>query len=280
MDRDTVTPNPPAPTRAHRIVFLGGLHRSGTSLLFRLLRNQPLVSGFENTGVPEDEGQHLQTVYPPAKAFGGEGRFGFSAGAHMTELPADVARATAATLFEQWSPYWDLDSPVLIEKSPPNIIRTRFLQSLFPEARFVIIVRHPLEVALAQRKRVGSQPVWSLLRHWFACHDTLAADVPHLGKYLSVRYEDLLLQPGRTLDDVLRFLDLSPVTDGGSGKIDTAEVSPAASDRYRLVWQRLTQNPAYGAYARLIVRRFEDDANRYGYSLRDFAPASKVRGSH
>jgi hypothetical protein len=248
------------------MVFLGGLHRSGTSLLFRLLRDQPLVSGFHDTGVPEDEGQHLQTVYPTAKAFGGEGRFGFAPGAHLTEVPPATAPATAASLFDQWSRYWDLDRPVLAEKSPPNLIRMRYLQSLFPGARFVTIMRHPLEVALAQRKRVGRQPVWSLLRHWLHCHDTMTADAQHVEHHLVVHYEDLLRQPDRTLAEVLEFVDLPPAAGNA-----TAEVSRGPSDRYRSEWQRLSRNPAYRLYAQLLVRRFEADVSRYGYSLRDFA---------
>ncbi len=269
MDRETVQPDPPRPNATHRMVFLGGLHRSGTSLLFRLLRDQPSVSGFHDTGVPEDEGQHLQTVYPTAKAFGGEGRFGFAEGAHLIEVPPERAPAIAAALFEQWSTYWDLERPVLAEKSPPNIIRMRYLQSLFPGARFVTIMRHPLEVALAQRKRVGRQPVWSLLRHWLRCHDTMVADAEHVDHHLVVRYEDLLRQPDRTLATVLQFVDLPPATDAG-----TAEVSRGPSDRYRTEWQRLSRNPAYRVYAGLLVRRFEDDVNRHGYSLHDFAPAA------
>ena len=62
----------------HRFVFLAGLHRSGTTLLARLLAAHPEVSGFSGTGVPADEGQHLQTVYPAAKVYGGPGRFGFA----------------------------------------------------------------------------------------------------------------------------------------------------------------------------------------------------------
>jgi len=55
----------------HRLVFVGGLHRSGTTPLTRCLAAHSQISGFEGTGVEEDEGQHLQTVYPPARAHGG-----------------------------------------------------------------------------------------------------------------------------------------------------------------------------------------------------------------
>jgi len=69
----------------HHFIFVAGLHRSGTSVLHQILRSHPSVSGFFNTGVPEDEGQHLQTVFRPAMAFGGPGRFGFDPNSYMNE---------------------------------------------------------------------------------------------------------------------------------------------------------------------------------------------------
>ena len=55
----------------HRYIFVCGLHRSGTSVLFRSLRDHPEVSGFQGTASPEDEGMHLQTVYLPSGRYGG-----------------------------------------------------------------------------------------------------------------------------------------------------------------------------------------------------------------
>jgi len=246
------------------MVFLGGLHRSGTTLVFRLLRQHPLASGFRDTGVKEDEGQHLQTVYQPARAFGGEGRFGFRPEAHLIEPEPFAARAQAASLFAQWGRHWDLQRPVLIEKSPPNFIRMRYLQALFPDASFVILIRHPLEVALAQRKRERRRSLRSILRHWFVCHDLLTADAPHVTRLLTLRYEELLADPQPTLDRVLAFVDLPPAEEASAG-----EVTPAPSNRNRAQWERFTTTWYSRPYAELLVRNFEDDANRYGYSMRD-----------
>ena len=52
-------------------------------------------------------------------------------------------------LFDEWSQNWDLSKQFLVEKSPPNIIRTRFLQAMYPNASFVTILRDPIAVSFA-----------------------------------------------------------------------------------------------------------------------------------
>src|SRR5262249_34875208 len=131
-----------------KLLFIGGLHRSGTSPLFRALRDHPDISRFRNTGVPEDEGPLLQTVYPPAWNFGGAGWFGFHSQSHLTEDSPLATPQNAARLMEEWGQRWDLTRSVLMEKSPPNLLMTRFLQELFPEAYFLIVVRHPIPTSL------------------------------------------------------------------------------------------------------------------------------------
>ena len=61
-----------------RHVFIGGLMRSGTTLLARILAQHPDVSAFSDTGFVQDEGQYLQSVFPVSSfAYGGPGRFAF-----------------------------------------------------------------------------------------------------------------------------------------------------------------------------------------------------------
>jgi hypothetical protein len=42
-----------------------------------------------------------------------------------------------------WETYWDTKKPVLLEKSPPNIIRTQAILANFTPVKFIIMVRNP-----------------------------------------------------------------------------------------------------------------------------------------
>lgn len=189
------------------LLFVGGLHRSGTSIVHRLLRSHPGVSGFADTGVPEDEGQYLQDVFPTAMVYGGPGRFAFDRRTHLTEESRLVSPRTRQRLLESWEHYWDLNKSVLVEKSPPNLIRSRFLSALFPEARFLFIVRHPIAVAMATRKWTD-QSVDELVGHWAAAHGVLVEDLARLRGWACVRYEDFVAQPASTLDALFGFAGL------------------------------------------------------------------------
>jgi hypothetical protein len=244
----------------YKFVFLCGLHRSGTSPLFRILREHPDISGFRDTGVPEDEGQHLQTVFQPAKAHGGPGRFGFVKEAHLTEKSDLVSAENGQKLFEQWSKYWDLTKPCLLEKSPPNFIRTRFLQALFPPSYFVVISRHPIAVCLATSKWV-TDSLESLMEHWLHCHELFELDRPHLREVRVIKYEDLIQAPDVELRQIYRFLGLSPHP--------SPPLDPAGNERYLSTWRKLSAEPKGRDQFHQIVAKYEQKVRPYGYSLVD-----------
>lgn len=204
-------PLPVTPDLAgRRFVFLAGLHRSGTSLLHRLLRAHPDTSGFADTGVPQDEGQHLQRVFPAAHRFGGPGRFAFHPEARLIETSPLLSPANRDRLLREWGAYYDLTKPVLLEKSPPNLIRARFFQALLSDTRFVFIVRHPIAVACATRKWARTSCA-ELLLHWCLAHRLMLADLDHLEHTLVLRYEDFVDAPASWLHAILELAGLFPI---------------------------------------------------------------------
>lgn len=250
----------------HEFVFVGGLHRSGTSPFAATLARHPEVSGLSSTGVKEDEGQHLQDVLPAARVHGGAGRFALDPGAHLTEDSPLATEANAERLAVQWAPYWDLARPFLMEKSPPTIMRTRLLQALFPRARFVIMVRHPVVVTLSTRKWRKTASLASLFDNWFAAHQTLLGDLGRLTDVQVLKYEHLVQAPRPTLAGLADWLGLH-------GEVPAVGIHADASAGYEELWQRWAGSRVpwrRAEYARL-VERYETRANAFGYSLTDLA---------
>ena len=244
----------------HQLVFLAGLHRSGTTLLARLLAAHPQVSGFSDSGAPADEGQHLQSVYPSDHEHGRPGRFGFAPEMHLTESSPLVSEQSAATLFEEWSPHWDLSRPLLLEKSPPNLLKTRFLQALFPNSAFVVLVRHPIPVSLATARWRRTRRYHRLLEHWLRCHALFEADRDRLERVYVTQYEQLVREPEAVLQGIFEFLELEPIA-------PNEPVEQGANEGYFAQWQELKRDPRMRAYLDLASLWYEHRVRRYGYSL-------------
>jgi hypothetical protein len=196
---------PPQP----RYVFICGLHRSGTTLIARALAEHPMVSGFKDTGVIEDEGQFLQSVLPLEIAFGGVGRFGFDPRAHMTESSALNTPAASSRLLTEWGRYWDRSKPVLIEKTPSNLLRMRLLHSLVQPSYFIAVTRHPVATALATMKWTEGN-LFSLLTHWVHCYTIARDDAKTIPRLLWVSYEGFVADPAGQLARLTQFLQLPP----------------------------------------------------------------------
>jgi hypothetical protein len=244
----------------HQLVFLAGLHRSGTTLLARLLAAHPEISGFSGTGVPADEGQHLQSVYPPAKVYGGPGRFGFAAESHLTEASPLASEESARRLIEEWSPHWDLSRALLLEKSPPNLLKTRFLQALFPGSRFVVIVRHPIPVSIPTARWRGTRRYDRMFEHWLRCHALFEGDRERLERVHVLTYEQLVRDPEEVLHGIFEFLDLEPIA-------PSEPVEGGANEKYFRQWQDLKRDLRMRVYLDLVSLVYERRVRRYGYSL-------------
>ena len=83
-----------------------------------------------------------------------------------------------------------MNKSILVEKSPPNIIHTRYLQEIVPNSYFIIIIRHPLAVAMATKKW-NNQSISKHLDHWLLAHKILNNDLKKIKNSLILKYEDL-----------------------------------------------------------------------------------------
>jgi hypothetical protein len=244
--------------RQHRFVFVGGLHRTGTTLMRSLIGAHPDVSSFSATGVPEDEGQHLQDVYPTARHYGGPGRFAFAPEAHLTESSPLATPESANRLWQAWSSHWDVAKPVLVEKSPPNLIMSRFLNAMFRDSHFVMMIRHPVAVADATQAEFGTSP-HALIKHWLRAYELMLDDATHVPRMKIVRYEDLVANPDGVVSDVYQFLGLVdvPVTEVVRGGSNAAH------------FQRWMRRSARAYLSRIESVALAKRVAAFGYSMRE-----------
>jgi Sulfotransferase family len=231
----------------HRLVFLGGFHRSGKTLLAERLAEHADVSVLTGTGASSDEGQYLQSVYFPDHVHGGPGRFALDRAARLTESSKLVTPANAERLFATWAPFWDLSRPVLLEVSAPNLIRTRFLQALFPAASFIVITRHPVAVTLETAR-------------WRTGHQLFAEDRKRLARVHVLTYEELVRDAQPTLARLCAALGLDPAP-------PTAPLETGWNERHFEAWRALKEDPVMRTYLACTRILYEHRVMRFGYSL-------------
>jgi hypothetical protein len=275
-------------------VFVCGLQRSGTSMLGRNIARLEDCTGFKNTGALQDEGQYLQDVYPPDRAYGGTGRYGFDPRAHLTETSALLTPENIAKLRGSWHSHWAQDKTICLEKTPGNLIMTRFLQAVFPGAYFIVIRRHPVPVSMAtQRWKVTVSPLYRLFEHWLRCYGIFDEDRKHLKNVYELKYEDYVSNPDKYHQEIARFIGTRvpeapredsfrsvtqwPPTDLRVPERAMEEASRAYNEKYFDRWSNLLNNSLFKSYYRYIAMKYEPRVAKYGYSLtKDFGVSEKV----
>ena len=205
----------------HRFLFMGGLQRSGTTWLESLVTS-PLVSGlsFDNVDMAAYqlqqpwvlqnhsqeyfemvvrsggvEGKFVQDAYPYVYLVRDVGRQGHALDPLLINA-RDATPETAARLYAQWSLFWDTSRPVLLEKTPENLLMGPFLQAAFgpSKSRFAFVMRHPLVWALAIEKWIfpdfaALRTVEDRVAFWFDCMTRAVDHLPQMRDAIVLQLE-------------------------------------------------------------------------------------------
>jgi Sulfotransferase family len=197
---------PPGP------IFIGGAGRSGTTLVRVMLDAHPhICCGPELKVLPAIAEWYqllLQSYGPVMKSY--------------HNAPADL-RLYFRTLIENLMGNFRRASgkPRWAEKTPHNILFMLPLGDIFPDARFLHVIRDGRDVAcslvrmdwvnpLTGRKWDYVENIRNAARYWREVITTARTHATHrslAGRVLEVRYEALVADPERTIRQVLEFLD-------------------------------------------------------------------------
>jgi hypothetical protein len=268
-----------------KYVFVCGLQRSGTSVLGRNVARLEDCTGFKNTGVFQDEGQFLQNVFPIDGEHGGAGRFGFDPRAHLTETSDLLTPENAARLRAGWHAHWDGSKSICVEKTPANILKTRFLQAIFPNSYFIVVRRHPVPVSIASRRwKISVSPLYRLFEHWLRCHELFEQDKTYLQHVYELRYEDYVENPERYHQKIAAFIGTRVPEPPKDDKFRTVTqwrnpaglrvpehamegTSGAHNEKYFNRWCYLLEHSFFRHYYRYMANKYEARFAKYGYSL-------------
>ena len=184
--------------------------------------------------------------------------------AHLTEKSELATSESAVQLEQEWGRHWEAGSRFVLEKSPSSLLRMRFLQALFPEAYFVVILRHPVANAYAThawgeahggKGSLGGEAAADFVEHWLAAHAILDADLPLVRRVRIVHLEQLSAEPQATLNAIFDDLGLE------SCPLPQAKVTVDVNRKYFTAWRK--ENEALRARMTALAPAFA----KYGYSL-------------
>ena len=105
----------------------------------------------------------------------------------------------------EWDKYWDITKPVLLEKSPPNLIRAGSINNTFENAYFVIFYRNPYAQCEGLIRRNESTPK-AAARHALKCLEYQRKNQESSLKSISFSYEELASNPEKIKNRLQEFI--------------------------------------------------------------------------
>lgn len=242
----------------HEWVMVVGCNNSGTTLLHDVLAASGLFSYMQH------EGQRYTRALLPARRRGHERVWT----EHLEDLRLDETGSLDCVprLVFDWS--LELSAPLMpriLEKTPANAVRMRWLQRAFPRSSFIGIVRNGYAV-VEGIKRKGGKDVRRGARHWRRVNEVMLDDAPHLQRFLLVRYEDFVHQPHETLERLAGFLGV-PAADleQGFARVDARfarDSRRGIEDMNARCIERLSAEEL-----RIITAEAGDLLRRFGYAF-------------
>lgn len=203
-------PGPPVP-------FIVGASRSGTTLLRMMLDAHPDLAIPPETHFVKRLAHQCERARWPTEQFIESIRtsenwadFGIDGGEFSRRVRAIVPFDLGAALRVFYTLYAERFGKARWgDKTPGYVQRMTLIQQLLPEARFVHLIRDGRDVALSvQSLWFGPATLHDASGWWVERITQARAQAASVPAYLEIRYEDLVLEPERTLRDVAAFLDL------------------------------------------------------------------------
>ncbi len=236
-------------------VFLVGFPRSGTTLLDQFLDAHSEVDVIEE----------LPVLLPLRDAVAEAGGYPQGLAALSADKINELRRLYVSELTKAG---FDPMAKTVVNKLPLNIIHVGLISRIFPEAKFILALRHPADAVLScfmQDFQLNAS-----MAHFLTLKDSAAlydAVMSLWGQYrdllslnvADVRYEELIADPQAALSDVMGLLELDWEDAQGD---HVAHANARGSIR----------TPSYGQVTQPLYNRAADRWRRYETQLEGILP--------
>ncbi len=241
----------------HAPVFLVGFPRSGTTLM------EAVLGSHKSVHVVGESAVVTQTLKAARRMLGRapQGLAGMSK-AQQQELQGVYLSGLAEQAGEGAS------ANVVIDKMPLNLVEAGLIHRVFPDARFLFVLRHPCDCVLscfmqnfelndAMSNFLDLQDAAHLYDRTMTLWEQFQQLLPM--QVETIRYESLLTDFDETLKPVLGFLEL----EWDEGVRDYAQ---------RAKHGKIIRTPSYNQVTQPIYRRAENRWRRYKSEMEDVLP--------
>ena len=186
-------------------IFLIGFPRSGTTLLDTILRSHPLVDVLEEKPIIDKYIEKLENKI--------DSKFDI-----LKFANSSLKKEMRKFYFDQRNKYLNDNNKIIIDKMPLNIIYVGEIIRYFPNAKFILAIRHPndcilscfmqnflLNHAMANflNLKDSAKLYDSVMKLWEIYKSKFSID------FHTIKYEDLISNFEGSISDLLKFLDLS-----------------------------------------------------------------------
>ncbi len=171
---------------------------SGSTVLWKLLATSPNVSSFEQ------EGQFLDSVH------------------EVMRDPWNVQKTFPWEFIKgEWDKVWDYNKPILLEKSPPNLVRAFEIEKVFQPSYFIALNRDPYAFCEGWSRRI-KQPPQNAIQFWIKCAKYQIENIQGLKNITCLTYEHFANNPAETTQQLLEFIpELQSLETHGSFQAQT-----------------------------------------------------------
>ena len=244
--------------------FIVGFPRSGTTLLDTILRSHSKIDVMEEKPMISEMRKKL----------------GFQNVSEIEKINTTAARIASNFYFEELKKHIEIDkNSNIIDKLPLNILELPLINQIFPQAKFILVLRHPLDCILScWMQNFKMNPAMANMVNLDRIVDFYCTAMEILSlcqkryalNIYQIRYEDLVSNFEEEISSILTFLNLKwedglknyQKTAIARGKINTPSYSQVVKPIYNTASYRWKN---YEKYLSTYKKKLDPWLNKYKY---------------